>query len=165
VLGRIALERRAVIFQKVREWRLTSSPIQRTGRRGRQRHGEALREQRHHPRDRAYRAVLPRKGSRGPRLHPRRPRRTVKGVNRSARGRRSSCRAPTRRCSSSCSSGKSRICDGTVMIRGAVRRPAIAPGRGDVARARRRSGRPASAWAPRAVDHPRAPRREIDIVE
>ena len=85
--------------------------VQPARRRGGQRHGQALRERRHHRRDRPHRGACCRaRNSRAPRATP--PATACAPSSRAStaapRARRSSCRAPTRRCSSSCSSRKCR---------------------------------------------------------
>ena len=88
-----------------------SRRVQPAHRRSRQRHGQALRERRHHRGNRPRRGADSAQGTvaRGELRHRRpRARRHQGGDRRTPRARRSSCRAPIRRCSSSCSSRKCR---------------------------------------------------------
>ena len=92
--------------------------VQPAHRRSGERHDQALRKRRHHHRSRAASRRCSRaRSSRGPRA-TRRPTacaRSSRASTAARRARRSCCRAPIRRCSSSCSSRKCpEIYDGTV---------------------------------------------------
>ena len=116
-----------MIFQKVREAERENvfAEYNQRDRRGRQRHGQALRERRHHRRDRPRsRRVLPRKEqSRAESYTPGdRVRAVIKGVNRSAKGPQIVLsRTDPALLIKLFEQEVPEIYDGTVMIRGAVR--------------------------------------------
>ena len=128
MLGRIAAQTaKQVIFQKVREAERENIFAEYNQRVGEvdQRHGQALRERRHHRRDRtASRRVLPRKEqSRAESYTPGdRVRAVIKGVNRSAKGPQIVLsRTDPALLIKLFEQEVPEIYDGTVMIRGAVR--------------------------------------------
>ena len=169
VLGRIAAQTaKQVIFQKVREAERENifAEYNQRDRRGGQRHGQALRERRHHRRDRPHRGGAAAQGTVARReLHARRPR---------ARGHQG--REPQRQGTADRpvahrpGAAHQAVRAGSA---GDLRRHGDDPRRGPrggrpregrrlLARARRRSGRRLRRHEghARAVDHPRAARRE-----